>query len=465
MAYETQIAFRYLYGGSGNKRSIWWLVLFIAVAVISALIFAQSDFQNGFALIGFALGCIGAVTCSLLFFVSVFTAVSVLGVVLGVAALTIVLAVTTGFQKQFREKVLGVNAHVIITKPAGIQFYEYRDVMKKIAGIDPEIIAIQPFDNAAMLVTKGTGEASGVALKGVLPDKLNDVLDLHKYMVAGSVDSLDYAEDDKTVPPVIVGKVLAEKMSLEVGDPLTVVAPLSNVDPDSWTTTGTAPLSKQFKVTGIFYSGFDEYDRRLMYVNLREAQALRGAGDQVLGVELKVKNVDRAEEIARKIEATLDSGAYQVQDWSELNQNLFTALAAQKIVLLIILTLIVAVAAFNMVSALTMMVTDKTREVAILKSMGAPSMGIARLFLVVGVAISAIGTVFGLGLGLALCEAVNLFSYSLDPEVYMIDKLPIVVNAAEVAYVALVTLIIGFLATIFPSLKASGLPPVEGLRQ
>ena len=395
---------------------------------------------------------------------SVFTAVSVLGVVLGVAALTIVLAVTSGFQQQFREKVLGANAHVIIMKPAGVEFYEYEEVMKRVANIDPEVLAVQPFDIADMLVTKGTGEASGVALKGVVPQRVKEVLDLHKYMVAGSVDSLEASVEEGEAPPIILGRVLAESMGVEVGDKLTVVAPLSNVDPDTWASRGTAPLSKSFRVSGIFYSGFDEYDRRLLYVHLRDSQLLRGNGDQVLGVELKVKNVDRATEIARKIEKELDSGAYAVQDWSELNQNLFTALTLQKIALLIILTLIVAVAAFNMVSALTMMVTDKTREVAILKSMGASSGGIARLFQLVGVVIGGLGTVFGLTMGLSLCEVVKRYNYQLDPQVYLIDQLPIQVNGSEVVVVAVITICISLLATIFPSVKASSLPPVDGLR-
>ena len=216
-------------------------------------------------------------------------------------------------------------------------------------------------------------------------------------------------------------------------------------------------------MVGIFYSGFDEYDRRLMYINLEDAMELWGQGNQVLGVELKVADVERADEIADELEAEL-GGTYVVQDWNELNRNLFTALTLQKIVLLIILTLIIAVATFNMVSALTLMVIDKTREIAILKSMGATSRGIMSLFVVVGLAIGGVGTIFGLAIGLTLCEVVDRYNYKLDPKVYLIDQLPISVSPKEVAVVAAITMLISGVATLFPASKASSLTPVEGLR-
>jgi lipoprotein-releasing system permease protein len=217
-------------------------------------------------------------------------------------------------------------------------------------------------------------------------------------------------------------------------------------------------------VAGIFYSGFDEYDRRLMYIALSDSMELFGQGDQVFGVELKVADVERADEIAERLEQKLGGSPYLVQPWDELNRNLFTALTLQKIVLLIVLTLIIAVATFNMVSALTMMVIDKTREIAILKSMGATAQGIARLFQVVGLAIGGAGTLFGLAIGLTLCKVVERYDYHLDPKVYLIDRLPIAVNPSEVALVALITIVISGLATLFPAVKASALTPIEGLR-
>jgi lipoprotein-releasing system permease protein len=224
------------------------------------------------------------------------------------------------------------------------------------------------------------------------------------------------------------------------------------------------PRSRKFRVTGIFDSGFDEYDRRLMYVSLRDAQELQGRGDQVVGVEMKVKNIDRANEIAEKLEKALGGPPYQVQDWYELNKNLFTALKLQKLALVIILTLIIIVATVNMVSALTMMVTDKTREIAILKSMGSTSSAVARVFLVLGVAIGGVGTVVGVAIGLVTCYVVHAYGYHLDPKVYLIDKLPIDVVPIEILAVAGITLLISLIATLFPSQSAAALTPVEGLR-
>jgi lipoprotein-releasing system permease protein len=392
----------------------------------------------------------------------VFTTVSVLGVVFGVAALTVVLSVTTGFQQQFRDKVLGVNAHVIITKNSN-DFVEYEEIEQLAWKIDDEVRAVQPFIFVEMLVTRGKGDVSGVAIKGVDPERLTKVLDLHKHMVAGSVDALKIKPPAGELPPIILGKVLSRKLKAEVGDELTVVAPLSNVNMSDFTSKGSAPKSRRFRVAGIFYSGFDEYDRRLMYITLQEAMELWGQGNQVLGVELKVADVDRADEIADKLEDHL-GGTYVVQDWNELNRNLFTALFLQKIILLIILTLIIAVATFNMVSALTLMVIDKTREIAIMRSMGARRSGITWIFVVVGLGIGGVGTIFGLGIGLTLCEVVDRYNYRLDPKVYLIDQLPIVVSSKEVALVAGITMVISGLATLFPAMKASSLTPVEGLR-
>lgn len=435
----------------------------LLVTLIGLGILLTSDSGSSLGVLMFVLGMMSTAVFTLLSVFTVFTSVSVLGVALGVAALTIVLAVTTGFQKQFRDKVLGVNAHVIVLKSQAT-FAEYRDVMKTAETIDPEVIAVQPFIFAEMLVTRGKGELSGVAIKGIDPTLVRGVLDLEKHMVEGSVDTLAREPGPGELPPIIMGKELAHKLKAKLGDDVTVVVPLSNIDFDTWRAKSSAPRTRKFRVSGIFYSGFDEYDRRLMYTALGDTQDLVGRGDQVMGVELKVKDVDRAEEIARKLERALGGPPYQVQDWYELNHNLFTALNLQKLALVIILTLIIVVAAVNMVSALTMMVTDKTREIAILKSMGSAPGGIAKLFLIVGVAIGGAGTIIGVGIGLATCFVVSSYGYHLDPKVYLIDRLPIEVRALEVLLVAGITTVISLVATVFPAMSASALTPVEGLR-
>ena len=415
-------------------------------------------------MITFLFGMILAVMLGMWSFLSASIAVAVLGVVLGVAALTVVLSVTTGFQDAFRDKVLGVNAHVIIMK-SSTDFAEYREVMDAAREIDDEVIAVQPFIFVEMLATTGKGQISGVAIKGVDPTLVSSVLDLERHMLpGGSVTSLAKIPGPGELPPIIVGKELAHKLRIKQGDDVTVVVPLSNVDWNTWKTTAAAPRSRRFHVTGVFYSGFDEYDRRLMYTSLRETQALLERGDKVMGVELKVEDVDRADEIAAKLRKRLGEPPFQIQDWNQLNHNLFQALATQKLVLLIVLTLIIAVATVNMVSALTMTVTEKIREIAILKSMGSPSARIGVVFAIVGGAIGAIGTICGIGMGVVTCTVVRSYGYKLDPKVYLIDRLPISVHLREVLLVAVITMALSLAATMIPTLKAARLRPVEGLR-
>jgi lipoprotein-releasing system permease protein len=389
---------------------------------------------------------------------SVFTSVSVLGVALGVAALTVVLAVTTGFQKEFRDKVLGVNAHVIVTQ-ADLGFAEYRDVIATARAIDPDVIGAEPFIYAEMLATRGKGELSGVAIKGVDPLHVREVLDLDKAMIEGTVDGL---RETRGAPPILVGKELAHKLKAKLGDTLTIVSPLSNLDLETGRTKG-APHTRTFRIAGIFYSGFEEYDRHLLYAALADTQTLLGVGDEARGVELKIRDVDRADEIAQALSVALH-GRYDVQGWYELNHNLFTALNLQKLALVIILTLIIIVAAVNMVSALTMMVTDKTREIAILKSMGATNRSISQIFQVIGLVIGGIGTLIGVAIGLGICFVLGHHGYALDSKVYLIDHLPIEVRPTEVAIVAAITMAISLVATVFPARTASALRPVDGLR-
>jgi lipoprotein-releasing system permease protein len=464
MYYELHIALRYLFRGSGSRRlSLIGVGAGVAAIALGIYLVLASGGSSAVGVILLGSGMLMTTVFALLSVFSVLMTVSVFGVVLGVASLIVVLSVTTGFQQQFREKVLGVNAHVIIMKNT-LDFSEYREVENTARDIDPEVIAVQPFIFREMLVTRGQGELSGgVAIKGVDPARVTQVLDLQKHMEEGSVASLAVEPEEGKPAAIILGRELAYKLKAELGDELTVVEPLSNFDLDTWTITGAAPKTRKFVVSGIFYSGFDEYDRRLMYISLKEAQELWGQGDQVLGVELKVMNVDRAKEIADRLEDVLGP-EYGVQDWHELNRNLFTALTLQKIALLTTLTLIIIVATFNVVSSLIMTTIKKTREIAILKSMGATSTSIGRIFQTIGLTIGVIGTSVGLIIGLTLCSLVSEYGYRLDPKVYLIDRLPISVNPWEVVLVAALTMVICGVVTLFPSTMASMLRPVEGLR-
>jgi lipoprotein-releasing system permease protein len=463
MSYEWQIGRRYLYAGKRDRGMLTGCLASLGVSAVGLGLLVLSDGSSPIGVVTFLLGLISAAVFALLSVLTVSVAVAVLGVVLGVAALTVVLSVTSGFQDQFREKVLGVNAHVIIMK-SSTDFAEYREVMETARTIDKDVIAVQPFIFVEMLATTGKGRIAGVAIKGVDPDRVRGVLDLDKHMIEGKVATLAEPPAEGKAPPIILGKELARKLRVKVGDGLTVVVPMSNIDVDTWRTTAAAPRTRRFQVTGIFYSGFDEYDRRLMYTSLRETQALLERGDKVMGVELKVRDVDRAQAIAAKLSRRLGEPPFQVQDWYELNHNLFKALDMQKAVLLIVLFLIIAVATVNLISALVMMVTEKIREIAILKSMGTPSSGVGFIFTIVGTAIGLVGTVVGIALGVSTCLVVRSYGYKLDPKVYLIDRLPISVRPAEVLLVAIVTMFICLAATLIPVFKAAALRPVDGLR-
>jgi len=461
--YEARIGWRYVYSGNFDRTMFACALASLGLVGLGVYLVMSSGGTSPAGVVTLVLGMLSTAVFALLSFMSVFTAVSVLGVILGVAALTIVFAVTTGFEQQFREKVLGVNAHVIIMKNTD-DFDDYRRVMKVAKDIDPDVLAVQPFIFTEMLVTRGRGALSGVAIKGVDPDRVGKVLDLEKHMEPGSsIKSLTDDLKPGELPPVIIGRELKKKLHAKVGDDVTLVIAQAGGG-SMWASDSGVPRTAKFRVAGIFYSGFDEYDRRLMYVTLKQAQKLVGHGDRVMGVELKIKDVDRAREIADKLSKKLGEPPFVIQDWYELNHSLFHALSIQKVVLVIILTLIITVATFNMVSALTMLVTDKTREIAILKSMGSTSGSVAKAFLVVGMTIGGIGTAVGVGIGLITCNAVSAYGYHLDPRVYLIDRLPIDVRPDEVILVAVVTLAICAVATLVPSIRASSLTPVEGLR-
>jgi lipoprotein-releasing system permease protein len=458
MPYETTIGWRFLYSKGGRHRRllISFLLAFIGATVLLGVLFLQSGQPPPALVVALALAATGTIALTVVFSLSVFTAVSVFGVILGVAALTIVMAVTSGFQQAFQDKVLGVNAHVIVMRN---DFVNYRDV-QKIAAAHPHVTDAQPFVFVEMLITRGRGELSGIAMKGVDPD--GAVLDLPKHMEQGSIDVLKHAPG-QIDPTIIIGRELATKLKAKVGDQVTLVLPNLSGDWRTWSARAGSAKTRKFRVGGIFYSGFDEYDRRLVYIGIEEAQDFVGSGDIVTGIEMRVDDVGLATQVARDLEKKLDK-PYSVIDWKGLNRNLFTALTIQKIALLVSLSVIIIVAAFNMVAALSMMVINKVKEIAILKSMGASSVGVAGIFQVVGMTIGGIGTALGLGLGLLFCHMMSRYGYHLDPKVYLIDRLPISVDPVEVALVGVITLAICFFATLFPALKASAMSPVEGLR-
>jgi len=461
---EGFIAWRYLYRRRASRTVLWLTLGFLVAAVATQVAF----FVFGQAQVGAILTIPTAllfIVFLLLNFFSVFTTVSIIGVILGVAALTVVLSVTSGFQDSFKAKVLGVNAHALVLK-YGNDFSEYRDVMKT-ATKEPHVVAAAPFVLNEMMIAHGTN-TSGVLLKGIDAELSPRVLDITGRLTEGRIEDITRrappTEGGPPMPAILVGKELAKKLKAKLGDRIRVVLGKLDLDPGSWSADKVGTATKEFRVAGIFYSGFDEYDRHLAYVNFPEAQGLLAQGDVAMGIEMRVDDIDRAADVAHSLLRHLGGSPYHVIDWEALNHNLFTALRMQKVALVIFLTLIILVAAFNIVAAMTMLVIDKTKEIAILKSMGMRAGGVAGVFQIAGLSIGAIGTTAGLALGLLLCAVVRRYGYHLDARVYLIDELPVQVQLGELALTAGITLAICFLATIYPSLKAAFLRPVEGLR-
>jgi lipoprotein-releasing system permease protein len=399
-------------------------------------------------------------------FLSTITIIAILGVFLGVMALTSVVAVTGGFQDAFRERVLGVNSHILVIK-YGIDFRDYRDMQKKIDDIDG-VKATSPFILHEMIATQGR-KSSGVLIKGIDPATLRDVSDLPKF--TNQKDALDKLEFERfpedgntTIPKILLGSTLAENLGVEVGDIVRMTSPLESLDPDQWSSKGHSPSTNKFEVAGTYTSGFYEYDNRLVMVDYRALQEFFNQGDVVTGIDVRVDDVFAVDGIAKAIEAHLPKGRFRILDWKELNHNLFTSLGLQRLVLAVLFLFIVLVASFNIVATLIMIVLDKRKDISILKSMGATNAGVMKVFMLQGLMIGAVGTVSGLLGGWAVCLGVKHTSFGLDPSIYMIDHLPVQIQAMEFLAVGATAMFITLLATVGPAWWAARVNPVDGLR-
>jgi lipoprotein-releasing system permease protein len=266
------------------------------------------------------------------------------------------------------------------------------------------------------------------------------------------------------LPGVVVGVTLAESLGLRVGDEVKVVSPLTGLDTSLWRPDGGRPTSRDFRVVGIFEAGFQEYDSRLVYMDLYEAQIFQDQGDTVVGVEIRLKDIDEASDVALRLERELGGGPFHTMDWKELNHNLFTALEVQKVMLSLVIATIILVAAFNVIATLIMVVLEKRREVAILKAMGAKDSAVLQIFMVQGAAIGVVGTLIGLAIGGAVCAYLQVFEFPLDPKVYLINHLPVRVSPNEFVVTIAIALVICVAATLIPSYWAARLLPADGIR-
>ena len=401
-------------------------------------------------------------------FISLNTWISIGGVALGVMALIVVIAVMSGFGKDLRDKILGTNSHIVVTNitRSGMDNFEF--VLKKIMEVKG-VKAAAPFILNQVMLTFG-GNSLGVVVRGVDPNREAMVSDLEKNMIRGDIGVLRKNKNVAAGPyreKIILGKELAHKLGVQMDDTVSMVAPASHLTP-----MGLIPKIKLFKVAGLFESGMFEYDSSLAFISIQSAQKFFSMKEKVSGIEIRVDDIDHADKIAESLQESLGF-PYYARDWMRMNKNLFSALRLEKIVMFIILILIILVAAFNIVSTLFMVVMEKTKEIAILKSMGASRASIMKIFSFQGLIIGVTGTLIGCIGGFAVVPNLNdivgfienLFGITAFPsDVYYLDKLPSEIQYLDSFLIVVFSIAICFLASLYPAWRASRMDPVDGLR-
>ena len=392
-------------------------------------------------------------------FISVITAISIAGVGIGVMALILVLGVMTGFTSDLREKILGTNSHIVISAP-GTMLKDYSTIMNRISTV-PDVVASTPFIICQVMISTGSS-VSGAVMRGVDIATAPQVIDLPKDLVEGKLEFLEQEIDSTEgtkLPGIIIGKELARSLGVYPGTTVTVISPTGLLSP-----SGMTPRWKKFMVVGIFESGMYEYDTSIVYVSNTTAQNFLKMADEVSGIEIRVRDIYKTSRTVSALRQILDP-SLQVRDWKEMHRNLYSALKLEKTAMFVILTLIILVAAFSIVATLIMMVTEKHKEIAILKAMGATQGAIQRIFMLQGVIIGSIGTLLGLIMGFVIAYLQNRYQIvSLSKDVYYIPALTVKISAVDVCWVAGCAVLISFLATMYPSRQAAALDPAEALR-
>jgi len=428
---------------------------------------------------------------------TVFTAFSIFGVFLGTAAPILALSVMSGFESDLKGKMRGSRADIVITSTDDETFAHWRERMDRIRRL-PHVVGATPYLETEVMVMAGRTPA-GVFLRGIEPDSANRVLDLQKKLREGKLSTLDAPVPPRTTPPGSLGgklealpqdetdetdddvpsdpedavetgasaskpaiflgeELYSRTLRVFTGDDLDVMCPLCGIGP-----TGPMPKSRSFRVAGHFYTGMYEFDQKFAYASLGEIQRFLGTGDEVSGIDVRVPSPELARSVADSI-AKLLGPRFLVRSWEELNKALFLALKLEKIAMFVALTFIILVASFSIVSNLFMLVTEKGREVAILKSMGASDGGIRRIFLTEGLYIGALGSITGFIVGVGGCVLMERVGLPLPSDIYYIEKLPIVMRWPEITTIGVLALSLSCAAAVYPAMLASRLKPVEGLR-
>jgi len=394
-------------------------------------------------------------------FISLITVLSMAGVTVGVMALIVVIAVMSGAEADFRSRILGLEPHVVLMRHGG-PFTDYRRILERIQNLEG-IESAAPFIYSQIMLRSSSG-VSGAVLRGIDPESLkqegktNRQTSFEEVSAKLSVKNRG-GKSQAAAPAIILGKELAAALGLVEGEMVYLLSPRGMISP-----IGHVPVMRRFRVAGIFESGFYEYDQTLAYIHLQEAQQLLRMGDAVTGVGVRVKDIYKADQIAKKVVAELGF-PYWARDWMQMNKNLFSALKLEKKAMFVILTLIVLVAAFNIASTLIMMVMQKTKDIAILKAMGATDQSIRKIFIFKGMVIGCVGTMIGLSLGFLGCFLLKRYKFiELPGDVYYFTTLPVKLEFLDVFLIASAAMLICFLATLYPARQASKLNPVEAIR-
>ncbi len=384
---------------------------------------------------------------------SVTTAISIGGVAVGVMALLVVLSVMTGFQQDIQKKILGANAHIIVRDYKG-PMSDYRDVERGIKG-EEGVVSSAPFVLGQVMVSHEK-RAHGIFLRGIDPASEAKTTDILSHIKDGGVKGLADAEG---TPGIVLGSELAGSLGVIVGDDVNIISPVGEIGP-----MGMLPKVKRFRVVGIFEVGMFEYDSNLALTGMKAAQDFLGMKDEATGIQLKLRDIYQAPEIRKKLQEKLGF-PYEVMDWMQMNKNLFSALKLEKFAMFVILVLIVLVASFNIISNLIMNVIEKSREIAILKAIGATNGGIMTVFMLQGLFIGLIGTGIGITGGFLTGYVLNKYELiKLPADVYYLSHLPVKMQLSDFLTVSISAILISFLATLYPAWQAAKLDPVEPLR-
>ncbi|WP_260739699.1 FtsX-like permease family protein [Tunturiibacter lichenicola] len=400
--------------------------------------------------------------------VGVITAISVIGVAAGVASLIIALAITNGMRRDLQERLVGSTSHVDLMRVAGDGIRDWRPLLARLREV-PHVTAAAPGLYGQVLISKGA-RSGGALVKGVIPADEKTVGDLLQSVTQGSAAALEPVSGEsagqqvggtamQAIPPIVIGQDMAETLGAKVGDGVLVTSPQGELTP-----LGLVPRYQRFQVAGIFKSGFYQYDSSYAFLRLVDAQRLFSEPDLISVVSFKVDDLYHADRVGRTIEDAAGKG-FQTTNWMEQNRELFRALKLEQVVTFIVLALIVCVAALNILIALTMMVMEKTRDIAVLMSFGVRNDQVRRIFLLQGLLISVIGTVLGLVVGYGLSWLGGHYRFiRLDAAVYSIDYLPFAPRVLDAVIVAAVSLGVSLIATIYPSGSAAKVLPAEALR-